>query len=147
MTVPRRRWVTESKIFIAFGSPVVESVEKQNWTDICGLWATLIFFVSFYLSLLFFCLLSFLGRHPWHVEVPRLGVEFELQLLAYTTATATWDLSCVCDLHHSSWQGWILSPLSEARIEPMSSWVLVRFVNCWATMGTPGFIFKYWLSS
>ena len=24
----------------------------------------------------------------------------ELQLLAYTKATATWDLSHVCDLHH-----------------------------------------------
>ena len=26
----------------------------------------------------------------------------ELQLPAYTTATAKQDLSCVCDLHHSS---------------------------------------------
>ena len=33
----------------------------------------------------------------------RLGVESELQLLAYATAIAMWDLSCVCDLHHSSW--------------------------------------------
>ena len=30
--------------------------------------------------------------------VPKLGVESELQLLAYTTATATLDLSCICDL-------------------------------------------------
>ena len=28
----------------------------------------------------------FLGLHPWHVEVPRLGVELELELPAYTTA-------------------------------------------------------------
>ena len=27
------------------------------------------------------------------MELPRLGVELELQLLTYTTATATWDLS------------------------------------------------------
>ena len=39
----------------------------------------------------------------------------ELQLLTYTTGTATQDLTCVCDLHHSSWQRWILNPLSEAR--------------------------------
>ena len=32
--------------------------------------------------------LLFSGPHPWHMEVPRLGVESELQLLAYTTATA-----------------------------------------------------------
>ena len=32
-------------------------------------------------------LFIFLGPHPWHtLEVPRLGVESELQLLTYTTA-------------------------------------------------------------
>ena len=38
----------------------------------------------------FFFFLSsvFLGPHLWYMEVPRLGVELELQLLAYTTATA-----------------------------------------------------------
>ena len=48
------------------------------------------------------------------MEVPRLGVELELYLPDYTTATATPDLSHVCDLHHSSQQCWILNPLSEA---------------------------------
>ena len=46
----------------------------------------------------------FLGPHPQHMDVPRLGVESELQLLAYTTATATPDPSCVCDLHHTTSQ-------------------------------------------
>ena len=49
------------------------------------------------------------------MEIPRLGVELELQLLAYATATATWDLSHVCNLHHSSRQCPIFNPLSEAR--------------------------------
>ena len=49
------------------------------------------------------------------MEVPRLWVESELQLLAYATATATWDLSLTCNLHHHSQQHWILNPLSEAR--------------------------------
>ena len=53
--------------------------------------------------------------HPWHMEVPRLGGELELQLPAYATATATWDLSSVYDLHHSSWQHQILNSLREAR--------------------------------
>ena len=35
--------------------------------------------------------LSFLGLHLWHMGVPRLGVETELQLLAYNTATVTRD--------------------------------------------------------
>ena len=50
------------------------------------------------------------------MEAPRLGgVELELQLPAYTTATATPDLNHVCDLHHSSREHWILNPLNEAR--------------------------------
>ena len=49
------------------------------------------------------------------MEVPRLGVKYELQLPAYTIATEMPDPSCICDLHHSSWQCQILNPLSEAR--------------------------------
>jgi len=60
--------------------------------------------------------LELLGPHPQHMEIPRLGVELELQLPAYdATATATRDPSHVCTLHHSSWQHRILNPLSEAR--------------------------------
>ena len=49
------------------------------------------------------------------MDVPRLGVEMELQLPAYTRATATWALSLIYDLHHSLLQHWLLNPLSEAR--------------------------------
>ena len=49
------------------------------------------------------------------MEVPRLGVKTELQLLVYTTATAIPDLSHTCDLFHRSQQHRILNPLSEAR--------------------------------
>ena len=49
------------------------------------------------------------------MEVPRLGVKLELQLLAY--ATAMWDPSHICNLCHSSWQHWILKPLSRARYQ------------------------------
>ena len=65
---------------------------------------------------LFICLfIVLLGLHSWHTEVPRLGVESELQLLAYATATAIQDLSHVCDPYHSSKQCWIPNPLSKAR--------------------------------
>ena len=66
------------------------------------------------LSFLFFFFV-FLGLHPQHMEVPRLGVQLELQLPAYTTATATRDPSLVFDLYHSSRQCLILNPLSDAR--------------------------------
>ena len=71
----------------------------------------------------------FLGLHLWRMEVPRLGAELELQLLAYATATAMWDPSCVFDLHHSSQQCRILNPLNKARDWTASSWILVGFVN------------------
>ena len=58
---------------------------------------------------------TFLGPHPQHMEVPRLGVQSERRLPAYPTATATQDLSRICDLHHSSRQPRTLHPLSKAR--------------------------------
>ena len=64
---------------------------------------------------IFFFFFSFLGPHPRHMEVPRLGVESELQLPDCATATAMQDPSLICDLRHSSWQRRILNSLSDAR--------------------------------
>ena len=55
------------------------------------------------------------GAYLQHMEIPRLGGESELQLPACTTATATSDLSSICDLCHSSRKCWILNPLSKAK--------------------------------
>ena len=60
----------------------------------------------------YFC---FLGPHLPHMEVPSLGVKSELQLPAYTIATATWVQNHVYNLHRSSGQAWIFNPLMEAR--------------------------------
>ena len=71
------------------------------------------------------------------MEVPRLGVESELQLPAYTTATATPDLSCVCDLHQGSRQRRILNLLSEAR-DRSRNLVVPSWIHFYcATTGTP----------
>ena len=90
----------------------------------------------------FIYLLFFLGPHPWHTEVPRIGAEMELQLLAYTTDLATRDLSCVCNLHHSSWQCWIFNPLSDVRDK--TSILMDNSQICFhcTTMGTPGQVFR-----
>ena len=92
-------------------------------------------FITSTLSLWRVCLV-FLGPHLWHMKFPRLGVKLELWLPAYTTATAMQDPSCICDLHHSSWQHQILSPLSNAR-----DWTGVLMDTTqvhyhWATIGT-----------
>ena len=81
--------------------------------------------------------IPFLGPLLWHVEIPRLGVESELEPPAYTTATATGDPSHVCNLHHRPRQHWILNPLSKARDRTCNLMVPSLFLNHCATMGTP----------
>ena len=88
----------------------------------------------------------FFQTHSWHVEIPRLGVQSELQLLVYATTTATQDLSHVYYLHHSLQPCWILNSLSKAR-DRTCVLMLVRFINHWATTETPdGDIFYQWPS-
>ena len=59
---------------------------------------------------------SFLEPHLRHMEVPGPGAGSDLHMLAYaTTATATRDPSCICDLGHSSRQHWVFNLLSETR--------------------------------
>ena len=87
------------------------------------------FIVSFLFYLILFIYLFILGLHPWHMEGPRLGIQSELQLPAYATATAKQDPSCILrptpqlmampDPHptergqgsnrclHGCWSGWL----------------------------------------
>ena len=74
----------------------------------------------------------FLGPH---MEVPRLEVELELHLPAYTTATATPDPSHICNL--SLEQHRILNPLSGVRDQTCIFVDTGQVCFCWATMGTP----------
>ena len=62
-------------------------------------------------ELLFVCLQPRLH----HMEAAGPGVELELQLPAYATATATRNPSHICDLCRSLRQCWIHNPRSEAR--------------------------------
>ena len=80
---------------------MIERTPKTKWKDISYSWIgrfDILFIYSF-----------FLGPHLYYMEVSRLGVELELQLPAYATATARPDPSC------SLWQSQILNPLSKAR--------------------------------
>ena len=69
------------------------------------------------------------------MEIPRLGVESELYLPAYTTATATWDPSRVYHLHHSSQQCRILNPLSKAR-DPTRNFRITSWIHCHCAWGS-----------
>ena len=112
---------------------LVIAVSNDNYKKIIVI-LLLFKFSTFIYFFLFFC---FLGLYLQHTEVPSLGVESELQVPAYTTATATQNPIHVCNLHHSSQKRWITDPLSEARDQTRTlmdtSWVCFL---C-ATMGTP----------
>ena len=78
----------------------------------------------------FSCLFFFLGQYLQHVEVPRLEAESELQLPAYTTATAAQDLSHASATYTTARSSaGSLTYWVRPGIEPASSWILVGFIS------------------
>ena len=78
------------------------------------------------LQAFFFVLFCFFFvLHPEHMDVPRLGIELELQLPAYTTDTAMQDSRCLCALTTA-----LSSTISLTHwAMPSSSWNLIRFIS------------------
>ena len=87
---------------------------------------------------LFFCFLCFFFQAALSAYggVPRLGVESELPLPAFTTATATRDPSHICLLHHTSQQPQIPDTLSKARDRTHLLMDTSQICFCCATMVT-----------
>ena len=80
---------------------------------------------------MFVCLFCFLGSDRQHIDVYGLGVgldKLELQLPAYTIATAKRDPSLVCD-NTAHGDARTLTHWERPGIEPASSWILFRFVS------------------
>ena len=71
----------------------------------------------------------FLGPHPWHMEIPRLGVGSELQLPAYTTATTIWDSTLSATHTTAQSNAGSLTHGARPGMEPGSSWILVGLVT------------------
>ena len=75
-----------------------------------------------------FCFVFFYSHTRAIWKFPRLGVESELQLPVYSTATATLDPSGICDPHCGSRQCWIFTHWERPGTKPESSrslrWVL-----------------------
>ena len=74
----------------------------------------------------FFCLFAIY----WAAPVAYVGSQARGRIgdvpASLARATATWDLSCVCNLHHSSQQRWIVNPLSKGRDRTCNLMVLSR---------------------
>ena len=84
---------------------------------------------NFFLSFFFFLLSVFLGLHLQHMEVPRLGNELEAAAAGLYLSSQQHqlpDLSCIFDLHHSSQQCLLFSPLSLTR-----DWTCVLMDASW----------------
>ena len=116
--------------------PVGSSPEVRWYMSI--LFYLCIYFYSF-LSLLFFCFFFgfcpfFLGLHPQHMEISRLGVELELQPMLQLQQCGIWAVPATCTTAHGNTGS--LIHWARAGIQPASSWILVRFINRWATTGT-----------
>ena len=79
----------------------------------------------------FYYYFVFLRPHLRHMEVPRLGVQAELKSLATAIATATangiWAASVTYATVHSNTRS--LTHWARPGIEPVTSWILVRFVS------------------
>ena len=70
--------------------------------------------------------------------------------------TRSEPLSHVCNLHHSSWQCWILTPLSEARDQTHNLWFPFGFISAapqqellavFSSMFIPSYIYLFYNGS
>ena len=88
---------------------------------------TLSFFFKIFILIFLFTATSAVYRSS------RVRGQIGATVEVYTTAMATPDLSHICGLHYSLWQGRILNPLSN----PHPHRDYVRFLTHRATIGTP----------
>ena len=146
--VPLSRWeVSEvTRKTISWVKMIKEWIHFQE-DLITGYWLLELFWLYYCVcdEMIFWGIFFFLGPPPWHMEIPRLGVQPELQLPANATATAAQDPSHVSDLHHSSWKCQIFNPLIEAR-DWTHNLLVPRWIHLYcATMGTPfwGFLIPW----
>jgi len=110
----------------------------QLTQQLLGILVVLLFALSF--------LFVFLGPQPGAYENSLARDPIGAVTPAYSTATATPDLSCVCNLHHSSQQCQILNLLSKTR-----DWTCILMDAShvhfhWTRMGTPP-VFSFYLQS
>ena len=139
-------WVGHSSFssYLRAVSPVRSNIQLNCFFFLVVFFCFFCLFFFFFFFFFFFC---FLGPNLQHMEVPRLGLNqcYSLQLPAYNTATKTWDLSIILNLHHNSPQCQIHNPLSELR-----GWTHI-FMNTnwahyhWATTGTSQYLTSWWI--
>ena len=120
--------------YLGEDQPFPQFTPSTDWIRPTHIREGISFIHSTFFFFFFFC---FLGPLQQHMEIPRLGLQLELQLLAYATAAGTSDPSHVCNRHHGSWQCRIINPLSKAR-DPTHNFMVPSWIHfCCATSRTP----------
>ena len=112
---------------------------------------------TFYMDIclhFFFLSFVFIGPNLRHMEVPRHGLNQSCSRwpTPQPQQHRIWAASATYTTAHSNARS--LTHWARPRIEPLTSWLLVEFVNHWATMGAPNLhilklcvSFSYYVSS
>ena len=123
------------------GAYILALLSLGGWTTWSpSQWRTSFFLFSFF---------SFLGLHLRHMEVPRLGGLIRAGAASRRHSHSHSGSEPELRLR-PTWQGQILNLLSEARIEPTSSWILVRFITCqtqWELLKDFSFFLSFFFNS
>lgn len=92
---------------------------------------------------LHFLFFVFLGRTHgiWKFYEEAKGRNGGCEPLAYAATTAMPHLCRICDLRYSSWQCWILKPLSKARDRTLILMDTTLVCYHWAMTGTPWYMY------
>ena len=79
----------------------------------------------------YFFSFSFSGLHPWHMEIPRPGVESELQWSCWSTPQPQQHRIWTTSATYTTAYGNVgtLTHWGKPRIEPASSRILVKFIT------------------
>ena len=89
----------------------------------------------------------FLGTHLWHMEVPRLGSHWSYSCWPSPQPQNTGsepESAAYTTVHNNTGSS---THWARPGIEPASLWILLEFLNCWATKGTPLNHFLKWRSN
>ena len=87
----------------------------------------------------------FLEPHMQHMEVAcaRVLIGATAASHSHSQSNARSSLSHIYNLHHSSWQPWILNPFSKARVWTQSSWILIAFIIYWTSQNGKSWFFTF----
>ena len=126
---------SHGKRVICFSKPYFKVLPNIHPSIISNI--SVFLFLGYTIFKLYFFFFLFRATPAAYMEVPRWGVESELQLPAYTTVIAMPDPSHICELQCSSQQCQILNLLSRAKHTTCLLRDTSQVRSHCATVGTP----------